>query len=891
MSDQWFSALKRADNTYVMDYIEDYFLTIDESGNSSLAIAALYANKEAIAAICNRCINTIETVRDESKREAAMTSLTQAMTACLRNDEAAIFALIYPYLLSSQVASKLGMVERAIEASAHSIVELLLQDEELDSENVEKTLQSIHPPQSIQYNRLMELFINRKQLKSGSQLKPSSNKSKHVRIDPTSDTDDKNGEPSIASTSSIGVHMITEEWMARATKSMLQEAVKVFQAELLKEQSQSKKYQDIISSILNNEKQSHVAMESKIRSLTEQLENQAKQLCEKDEEVERLKAELDTVNRTSDRTSHLTTLTLTPTPNTMKTPNINSLDEIHIKEDIVASCEAESVCKQMLSEYSALKSALLTLGLESSIISQNFAKVSVLTEIANTEIQTLKRSCLDAMTEAEEIRDRLSIVQHERDALYAELQQLKEDVNLLRQSTIDEAVGSVNSAHTQNVEEAQEPPTECRTSDSIPLAAHNDATSRIIDTMTIYSYLEEEECRKETEGVPESGLCGMPGLIEKLAEHGVQVESVGSNIYLRVIDPTRLSALLQDALQQPGASILYPSEYSAANFRQIEQPVEQFTAYVEELQPLAVSQQQKQPLEKELAEAQGLVIQLTAELVEKDKAIAELNQFITNIPLANYNSVSGNKTEDGVAGMEKVACILYQRALCERDKLLRDMEENKQLGDNPYTVSFVTQRRLNSIIPCEETSLRELFSKACLRHDVLHEDADAIWLEVLIITIQTRNYHLSEYLRSKLTRISNVLHEQCNKGATLHGFVPMNNLAAVYLLAPRFSNIRDQNGRTALMVAAELDQLDIVRVLLPYEAGAQTSKGHTALMMAAQLGHLRVVQELAPLEGYILDQRGRSAIYYATDGSVCKDAGLSKQIVEIVQGCTRQNDL
>lgn len=93
------------------------------------------------------------------------------------------------------------------------------------------------------------------------------------------------------------------------------------------------------------------------------------------------------------------------------------------------------------------------------------------------------------------------------------------------------------------------------------------------------------------------------------------------------------------------------------------------------------------------------------------------------------------------------------------------------------------------------------------------------------MTIQARNYHLSEYLRSKLVRVSNVLHDQCNRGATLHGFVPMNNLAAVYLLAPRLSNIRDQNGRTALMVAAELDQLDIVRVLLPYEAGHRRPKG------------------------------------------------------------------
>lgn len=59
--------------------------------------------------------------------------------------------------------------------------------------------------------------------------------------------------------------------------------------------------------------------------------------------------------------------------------------------------------------------------------------------------------------------------------------------------------------------------------------------------------------------------------------------------------------------------------------------------------------------------------------------------------------------------MERVACILYQRALCERDKVLRDIEESKESADNPYIVSFVTQRKLNSIIPCEETLLRELF--------------------------------------------------------------------------------------------------------------------------------------------------------------------------------------
>lgn len=62
--------------------------------------------------------------------------------------------------------------------------------------------------------------------------------------------------------------------MARATKSMLQEAVKALQAELLKEQSQSRKYQDIISSILSNEKQSYETMDTKLRSLTEQLKTQ-----------------------------------------------------------------------------------------------------------------------------------------------------------------------------------------------------------------------------------------------------------------------------------------------------------------------------------------------------------------------------------------------------------------------------------------------------------------------------------------------------------------------------------------------------------------------------------------------------------------------------------------
>ena len=855
MSDQWFSALKRVDNAYVMEHLEECFLSLDEGSNSSLTTAVLYANKEAIEAICSRCASTLEASHDENQRAAVLTSLTQGMMACLRNDEAGIFALIYPYLLSAQVVSHLDMVERAIKASAYSILKLLLQDEELSSKDVEKVLQSIHSPQSAQYTRVLDLLVHRTQ----AQAEPPSNVGK------------RSVEATTTTASNVGIHTLTEEWMMRATKPMLQEAIKALQAELLKEQSQSRKYQEIISSILSNEKQSHISVETKIRNLTGQLESQTKQLREKDEEIERLTVELSKATQVSEQVAPTMSLALTP----------NAPEGPHLKEDLAVSSDTDSVCKQMLSEYSLLKSNLLTLGLESSIISQNLAKVSLLTEIANTEIKTLKKSCLDAITEAEEIRNRLSIVQHERDALNEELQQLKQDVNLLRQSPENES-GEVAAATSRSTRESAN---ECRTSDSIPLAAHHDAESRIVDTMTIYSYLEDEEGKKGVDGALEGGACDMTGLLEKLAEHGVHVESSGPTIYLRVADPARLSALLQDALQQPGASILYPSEFSVANFRQLEHQVEPPNAHAEGLQP-----SQLKP-EGALTDTQELVAQLTTELMEKDKVIAELNHFIEQIPSAGYNEIDTQRVDEGVGGMEKVACILYQRALFERDKALRDIEENKDTGDNPYTVSFVTQRKLNSIIPCEEASLRELFSKACLRHDVIHEDADAIWLEVLEITIRTRNYHLSEYLRSKLTRISNVLHEQCNRGATLHGFVPMNNLAAVYLLAPRFSNIRDQNGRTALMVAAELDQLDIARVLLPYEAGAQTSKGHTALMMAAQLGYLRVVEELSPLEGHILDQRGRSAIYYATDGSVYKDVSLSKQIVETIQNRVHSSDV
>lgn len=901
MSDQWFSALMRANNAYIMDHLEDYFLALDESGNSSLAISALYTNKEAITAICNLCINVIETSSDKSKITTAVTSLAQAMTVCLRNDEAATFALLCPSLLSAKIASKLDMVEKAIEASAYSIVEFLLQDEEIDSEQVKKILQSIHPTQSDQYNKIINLLIHQKQSKEESEFKHTLDRSKHVRINQISDINRKTDETVNSSgTSGIGLHTITEEWITRATKSMLQEAIKVLQVELSKEQVQSKKYQEIVLSILNNEKQSHMAMDSKIRCLTEQLENQTKQLCEKDEEIERLKLELSVFSQQSSQISHPTTLTLTPSTTTMRAtniPSINSLEKVCIKEDIISSYETESICKQMLSEYSTLKSALLTLGLESSIILQNFDKVSALTEIANTEIQTLKKSCLDAMSEAEEIRDRLCIVQHERDALYIELQQLKEGVQSLRQSTIDDTSRDVDSAYAEDILDMHKPPTDCRTSDSVSLAAQNDGTMKVIDTMTIYSYLEDDEGKKGTGGILESGVCDTQMLIEKLEEYGVQIEMIGTNIYLRVIDHTRLNTLLQDSLQQPSASILYPSEFSVANFRQIEQPTEQSCACVEELQPSKIlhqQQKQRQVLEEELAEAQGRIIQLTAELVEKDKTIAELNQFIanTNTHSTDYNNTNNNGMENNEdASIEKVACILYQRALCERDTVFREMEENREFGDNLYSVSFVTQRKLNSILPCEESSLRELFSKACLHHDILHKHSDTIWLDVLATTIKTRNYHLSEYLRSKLTQISDLLHEQCNKGASLHGFVPMNNLTAVYLLAPRFSNIRDQNNRTALMIAAELDQLDIVRVLLPYEAGAQTQKGHTALMMATQLGHLRIVQELAPLEACILDQRGRSAVYYATDGLVYKDNNLSKQLVEVIQGYINQTYL
>lgn len=58
----------------------------------------------------------------------------------------------------------------------------------------------------------------------------------------------------------------------------------------------------------------------------------------------------------------------------------------------------------------------------------------------------------------------------------------------------------------------------------------------------------------------------------------------------------------------------------------------------------------------------------------------------------------------------------------------------------------------------------------------------------------------------------------------------------------------DDNGKTALMYAAESNQVDAVRILLKHEAGIRDSSGQTAMMYATVSGNISVIELLLGYE-------------------------------------------
>lgn len=84
---------------------------------------------------------------------------------------------------------------------------------------------------------------------------------------------------------------------------------------------------------------------------------------------------------------------------------------------------------------------------------------------------------------------------------------------------------------------------------------------------------------------------------------------------------------------------------------------------------------------------------------------------------------------------------------------------------------------------------------------------------------------------------------------------------------------RDANGKTALMIAAEQDNLHFCNLLVEKEHYFLTSDGKNALILAVESGSSHVIPILAQRCSYVQDSSGRCALSYAAqagDLSMCK---------------------
>lgn len=75
----------------------------------------------------------------------------------------------------------------------------------------------------------------------------------------------------------------------------------------------------------------------------------------------------------------------------------------------------------------------------------------------------------------------------------------------------------------------------------------------------------------------------------------------------------------------------------------------------------------------------------------------------------------------------------------------------------------------------------------------------------------------------------------------------------------------DENGNTALMVAAHNGHSDICQALSSYEAGMRNSEGMTALMIAAVANNAEICEILAPLEWPLTLPDGKDALILAAE--------------------------
>lgn len=111
---------------------------------------------------------------------------------------------------------------------------------------------------------------------------------------------------------------------------------------------------------------------------------------------------------------------------------------------------------------------------------------------------------------------------------------------------------------------------------------------------------------------------------------------------------------------------------------------------------------------------------------------------------------------------------------------------------------------------------------------------------------------------------------QNNEGMTALMFASMHGHARIVsqiISSGMELRMMNYNGKTALMLAAENNQIEVASVLTKYEAALRTYDDTTALMIAATLGYASLVRVLAFAEAGFRDIEGRTALMYAAQNN------------------------
>ena len=114
--------------------------------------------------------------------------------------------------------------------------------------------------------------------------------------------------------------------------------------------------------------------------------------------------------------------------------------------------------------------------------------------------------------------------------------------------------------------------------------------------------------------------------------------------------------------------------------------------------------------------------------------------------------------------------------------------------------------------------------------------------------------------------------------------IEAGHLEIIKALVEKEGNRRVSKGMTVLMYAAQVGNVDVVKAFIEKEAGKKNQAGKTALMYAAKAGHLKIVQELIGTEARMLDKQGQTALMYAAK------AGHLKIVQELIGTEARMRD-